>query len=292
MVKRILKKMAHAVGLDFHRYSESEWRWSYHVDDYYPADPTPRWGYGRAPHPLIHDILGERRADYAALIERFAQAADLLASIPSKPIENPAVPNWSNGWYRDFDAVALVAMLNTYKPSLYFEIGSGYSTKFARHTINRAGIATAITSLDPAPRSEIDALCDTVIRQPLESCDLSIFDELASGDILFFDGSHRVFTNSDATVFFLELLPRLAEGVIVHIHDIFLPWDYLPEWRRRMYSEQYLLAAMLLCREPNFRVLLPNFFVCADEQLQGSVRRLTEPLGCNAQGWSFWIEKR
>jgi hypothetical protein len=94
--------------------------------------------------------------------------------------------------------------------------------------------------------AEIDRLCDSVIRRPLEELDLSIFDDLEPGDFLFIDSSHRTFSNSDVTVVFMDVLPRLRTGVIVHFHDIFWPYDYLPEWANQYYSEQYLLHSYLL----------------------------------------------
>src|ERR1700733_3021445 len=103
-------------------------------------------------------------------------------------------------------------MLVRSAPARYMEIGSGYSTRFARHAIQTVGLSTVIASLDPKPRAGIDALCDTVIRRRLEEADLAVFDQLEAGDILFFDGTHRALTNSDVTVFFLELLPRLKPG--------------------------------------------------------------------------------
>ena len=78
------------------------------------------------------------------------------------------------------------------------------------------------------------------MRQPLEAVDASEFGALTAGDVVFFDGSHRVFQNSDVTVFFLEILPALPPGVLVQIHDIFWPVDYPPAWADRYYSEQYM----------------------------------------------------
>ena len=72
---------------------------------------------------------------------------------------------------------------------------------------------TQIISVDPSPRAEVDALCDTVVREPLETVDTALFDELEAGDMLFADRSHPVFENSDVTVFFLEILPRWKSGV-------------------------------------------------------------------------------
>ena len=67
--------------------------------------------------------------------------------------------------------------------------------------------------------------------------------------------------NSDVTVFFLEIVPRLRSGVLLHVHDIFLRWDYPPDCNDRYYSEQYVLAAALLAGKPLLEVVLPNFFL-------------------------------
>ena len=118
------------------------------------------------------------------------------------------------------------------------------------------GLSTHLTSIDPAPRAEIDALCDEVIRAPLEGADLGILGRLQPGDMLFFDGSHRVFMNADTVAFFLDVLPALPPGVIVGVHDIRLPDDYPPEFAERWYSEQYLLACWLLAESPRVKPLL------------------------------------
>ena len=290
MTFNFIRRAANSVGIDVHRYSKTRWRWSYQVDDYYPVDPTPRWGYDKLPHFGIADKLNQHRGDFSLLIRKFTQCSEVLASVALEGSPDSIVPFWKNGWFENFDAVALVALLVCKAPVRYLEIGSGNSTKFARHAIQHARLATSITSLDPEPRATIDSLCDKIIRQRLEDCDLALFDQLDAGDILFFDGSHRIFTNSDVTVFFLELMPRLKSGVIVHIHDIFLPWDYLPEWEKRLYSEQYILGGMLLCPQQPFKVLLPNFFACRDPELSAEIETLLRPIGCIAQGWSFWLE--
>lgn len=114
-------------------------------------------------------------------------------------------PFWLNTWLPPLDAMALMGMLAERRPKHYLEIGSGMSTKFARHAIDALGLATHVVSVDPEPRSEIDALVHQVIRKPLERVSASLFDALTPGDILFFDGSHRSFPGSDVTVFFLEI---------------------------------------------------------------------------------------
>jgi hypothetical protein len=290
MVKKVIRRAANAMGYDVHKVSTNEWRWSYHVEDYYPVDPKPRWGYGKLPHERISEVLAKQRTKYAELLRSFSEHIDVMTTVPIQGKAEAGTPYWRNSWFENLDPISLMGMLLTKRPEKYFEIGSGNSTKFARHTIASARLETKLLSLDPEPRASIDTLCDSVIRRRLEDCDLSIFDDLNAGDIVFFDGSHRAFTNSDVTVFFLDVMPRLQSGVIVHIHDIMLPWDYLPEWKKRLYSEQYLLAAMLVCPQPLFRVLLPNFFVSKDEELKVQIDTLIQPLGCLAQGWSFWLE--
>jgi hypothetical protein len=152
---------------------------------------------------------------------------------------------------------------------------------------------TRLYSIDPHPRAEIDSLCDKVIREPLEQSDLAFIDELGAGDILFIDGSHRSFMNSDVTVLFLDILPRLRPGVAVHIHDIYLPWDYPRERAHWYYSEQYLLAASLLAGHRNYDVLLPNYYITVTQrvrQVMDDFWSRPELAEAPIAGVSFWIE--
>jgi hypothetical protein len=283
-----IRRAANVVGVDIHLHSKTAWRWSHSVETYYPVDPVPRWGYGKPLHPQITKKFEAQRAEFATLLGKFSQSSEISGSVPLEGDPYSTAPFWKNSFFGYLDGAALIAMLICNAPVRYMEIGSGNSTKFARHAIKAGRLSTTIISLDPEPRAQIDALCDTSIRRRLEDCDLSLFDQLEAGDILFFDGSHRAFTNSDVTVFFLELIPRLKPGVIVHIHDIFLPYDYPLKWQKRMYSEQYMLAAMLICPEPPFKVLLPNCFVSGDPELRSKVESFLVPNGW--QGGSFWIE--
>ncbi|HNA64026.1 MAG TPA: hypothetical protein PKZ51_04845, partial [Saprospiraceae bacterium] len=82
-------------------------------------------------------------------------------------------------------------------------------------------------------------MADKIIRHPLENIDFDVVSALNENDILFVDNSHRILPNSDSMVFFLEVLPKLKKGVIVHLHDIYLPYDYPQFMCNRFYSEQY-----------------------------------------------------
>ena len=202
-------------------------------------------------------------------------------------------PAWINGFLPGLDAAVLYGMLAFTPPRTYLEVGSGNSTRFARRAIRDHGLRTRIVSIDPHPRVEIDSIADQVIRAPLETVDLAPILALEPGDILFLDGSHRCFTNSDVTVAFLEVLPRLPRGVRVQIHDICLPYDYPPGMEDFYYSEQYVLAAYLLGGARGGTVLLPNAFVSEDAELS----RILDPLwtrpgfeAVERRGSSFWME--
>jgi hypothetical protein len=276
---------------------------SFTMSDGYRVVPRPRWGHGRPPHPQIGAKLESGRVEYEKLLDTLEMQRSVLFQIEHEADpSNACAPFWNNVWFSSLDAAMLVSFLLARKPTRLFEIGSGHSTMFARHAVRVGGLSTKITSIDPNPRAPIDALCDRVIRAPLEDCAPAIVDELLPGDVLFFDGSHRIFQNSDVTAFFLDVLPRLKAGILIHVHDVFLPEDYPSEWAAQMYSEQYCIAAMLLCATPPFRVVLPNYFVCTDAALGAKVRaifraRNGEPSipfnylnPGNTPGVSFWLE--
>ena len=232
----------------------------------YPVTPLPRYGYGKPPHPKLYDLIAKDCAGYKATLEKFLEFKNSLLQIPTQA-PSALEPGWVNGWLPPFDLASLYCLVALNHPQLYVEVGSGISTSVARRSLRDQQLRTRVVSIDPQPRVQIDSLCDEMIRQPLEKVDLAIFDRLTPGDILFIDSSHRVFTNSDVTVLFLEVLPRLQPGVLVHLHDIFLPYDYPPEWRDWYYSEQYLLGAMLLGQTSRFRIALPNAFISHDPEL-------------------------
>lgn len=130
-----------------------------------------------------------------------------------------------------------------------------------------------------------------MIRAPLEACDLAPFWALKPGDMLFLDGSHRCFTNSDVTVFFLDILPHLPSGILIGIHDIYLPYDYPQTWLARGYSEQYLLAVYLLSKGLTCQIEFPTLFLCHDASLQPAMARLWRTLETPVEhrGSAFWF---
>ena len=231
----------------------------------HPVDSRPRYGSGRPPHPQLTALLNQHRSAYRAQLDALAAIKPHLQKISVEP--QGAAPCWRNFFFTGLDAAALYGFLARGRPQRYMEVGSGHSTRFARRAIQDHGLATSMTCIDPAPRVEVDDISDRVLRQPLETINLVEFDALEDGDILLIDNSHRVFMNSDACVVFMDILPRLKPGVLVHLHDIFLPHDYPAAWADRYYSEQYLLGSALLAGAQRYEVVLPNHFVRADAEL-------------------------
>lgn len=255
---------------------------------------TIRYGAGKPSHPELTRIVEANRARYESVIDGMVAMQTDFAAVSMGGTYEMREPFWLNGWFPPLDGMALTHFLRDGNPARFVEIGSGVSTKFARRAIDLYGLRTQLTSIDPQPRNHIDSLCDTVIRQPLEDTNIAMFEALEPGDILFLDSSHRSFQGSDVTVFFLDILPRVKPGVIVHIHDIYLPDDYISGHVHRLWNEQYLLATALLFGGGGFQVLFPSWFAHRDPALsaQAATALRKGPLASlNLYGASFWLTK-
>ena len=239
----------------------------------YPAGDGPKYRPDSRPHPELLPWFEAQKPGCRATLTLLHEYRADLERIPVAATD-PLSPYWNNIWFSSLDAMALYAIVASRRPRRITEVGSGNSTKFAARAIRDHHLETTLLSIDPEPRAEIDQLCDRIVRSRVEDADLALFGDLVAGDVLFIDSSHRVFTSSDVTILFLEVLPRLLPGVIVHVHDIFLPWDYPVEWTSRYYSEQYLLASLLLAQPARFRLLMSNAFVSYDPELRHEARQL------------------
>lgn len=186
---------------------------------------------------------------------RFAKIVEL-----SEPGRFPL----SNDYYTTPDAEVLYAIVQLHKPNRIIEIGSGYSTQLFRLAIKDAGLTTRLISIDPDPRQEISRYSDEVIRERVEHLkDLTFFRGLDPNDILFVDSSHEIKPGNDLLHIVFDILPVLAQGVLIHFHDIFLPYEYPKEWvieNRWNWTEQYLVQALLTGND-SFEVLWPGYYL-------------------------------
>ncbi len=263
--------------------------------DYPPSRKyEPRWGYSQPVEPIIYNWFSKFSEQYTTLLQEMKILALELKNMQmvfeSKNLPEPA---WTGIPYSPFDLLTLYSIIRTNKPKRFIEIGSGATTCIAHKAIKKNGGNTKIISIDPEPRAEIDAICDEIIREGLECCDLTIFDRLEPGDILFFDGSHRSFVNSDVTVFFIDVLPRIKPGVVIHIHDITIPWDYPSMFLPWYWNEQYLLHIYLMGNMQRIIPLAPTAFICRfpmfEKFFSEPVLDIDIPLKDWQGGGAFWF---
>jgi len=243
---------------------------------------------------LLYDIINQDRELYSNLLKEALQDKDVFTSIKkNNEAHESTEPTYNNNYLPGLDIIGIYTMLKHFKPATYVEVGSGFSTKVAAKSVRDNQLPTQIVSIDPQPRAEIDVLANRIIREPFENIDYEFLFSLKENDILFIDNSHRILPNSDSMVFFMEILPRLPKGVIVHIHDIYLPYDYPQFMCDRFYTEQYGLAAFIMANPSRYRTILPNFFISEDAKLKSIVAPIFEHPNMKdveRHGGSYWLQ--
>lgn len=196
------------------------------------------------------------------LIAELSQWMPELADVPMLEREGDGGFHWLNRWFPPQDARAYYGLLRRQRPKLVVEIGGGYSTMVAARAALRNG-STELVCIEPHPSPALRAGfpgLTTLLAAPLQQVASTLFDRLRAGDVLFVDSSHAGGIGSDVNHVFFSILPRLAAGVLVHFHDVFLPWDYPRAWakeRRLFFTEQYLLQAFLMFNT-EYEILLLN----------------------------------
>ncbi len=160
---------------------------------------------------------------------------------------------FKNGAFGPGSAEYLYNLIRLKKPKRFIEIGSGHSTKIAVLALkrNREQAPEDICEhicIEPYEMPLLEKMGVTVVRRRVEHVEREQFMALEVGDILFIDSSHVIRPQGDVVYEYLEVLPLLKPGVIVHIHDIFTPFDYPARWLFedvKLWNEQYLLEAFL-----------------------------------------------
>jgi predicted O-methyltransferase YrrM len=172
-----------------------------------------------------------------------------LESIPGDQPEAFTGPCYNNSMFASPDAEIYYSLIRHFNPKRVVEVGSGYSTLFARCALDANGNDSELICIEPFPR---EWLCKVpgvkLVQRRVEELPLEFFGELGENDILFIDSSHVVRVGGDVCFAYLEVIPSLRPGVLIHAHDIFLPYSYPRHWltdHRRYWTEQYLLQALL-----------------------------------------------
>ncbi|KAA6321915.1 hypothetical protein EZS27_028489 [termite gut metagenome] len=210
---------------------------------------------------------------------------------------NDTTFHFNNGAFESGDAEYWYNIIRLKKPKKIIEIGSGNSTKMARLAIqaNQKVDTTYLCEhicIEPYEMPWLEKIGVNVIRQKVEDIDISFFKKLGDNDILFIDSSHIIRPQGDVLFEYLELLPTLNSGVIIHIHDIFSPRDYPKSWitnNIRLWNEQYLLEAFLTSNS-DWNIIGALNFLCHNyfDLLQEKCPRLT----ISREPGSFYIVRK
>jgi Methyltransferase domain len=196
--------------------------------------------------------------------------------------------------FHGVDALVAYCMVRHFQPRLIIEVGSGFSS-LALGQAAAKNKSSALICIDPFPaefvRNGRIPVLHSLIEAKVQDLDVDFFSQLTSGDILFIDSSHTVKIGGDVNYLFLEVLPRLNPGVIVHVHDIFLPFEYRRDWvldEFRFWTEQYLLQAFLTFNS-EFEVLLASYYLSRyhKEHLRAAFPDLPRWIG-----GSFWMRRK
>ncbi len=266
---------------------------------------TPVHFYSPIPDTrALPDALWERVSDLPGIDMNEPGQLDLLRAFRRFQAEYDAFPHeptgaahafhFANPMFSGTDALALYGMVRHVRPRRILEVGSGFSTRLSAQALVANGTGE-LTCIEPYPddvlRGGFPGLT-SLLAARVQDVRLETFERLEAGDILFIDSSHVVKCDSDVNRLYLDILPRLAPGVIVHLHDIFLPREYPEDWLRQKFlfwSEQYLLQAFLAFNAA-FEVVLANAWLAQNhlDELRATFPR--SPWW--GAGGSFWMRRK
>ncbi|MBM1105306.1 class I SAM-dependent methyltransferase [Aurantibacter crassamenti] len=202
---------------------------------------------------------------------------------------------YKNGTYSYTDAIVLHSMIRYYKPNQIIEIGSGFSSSVMLDTREQFAPEIDLTFIEPYPQllyslfKENDKKNCTIFDSGVQSVPLKEFKKLQANDILFIDSSHISKTGSDVNYELFEILPSLASGVIIHVHDMFYPFEYPKEWvyEGRNWNELYLIRAFLSYNQ-DFEILLFSHYM--HTMHQSAFEKM--PLSYKNKGGNLWLRKK
>jgi len=250
----------------------------------------------------LPEALWDRPSELVGIDMNDSGQLDLLRRhFPKFRDEYEQIPIKSNGdgfhlnntLFGGTDALVAYCMVRQFQPRLIIEIGSGLSSLLLAEAALKND-SSALICIEPFPRKFVRKGfpgLQSLIEKKVQDVDLNFFSQLESGDILFIDSSHTVKIGGDVNYLFLEVLPRLKPGVIVHVHDIFFPFDYRRDWvldEFRFWTEQYLLQAFMMFNS-EFEVLMANSYLNHYHQED---LKATFPNSPWWGGGSFWMRRR
>lgn len=201
--------------------------------------------------------------------------------------------NPTNGVFELADAAVYYSILTKFRPKHIVEVGSGFSSAIALDVRDHELHDLNVTFIDPNPArlysllNENDHTKITLHADLVQNVPSELFDALEKNDILFIDSTHVIGKGSDVNWLFFQVLPRLRPGVIVHLHDIFFPFEYPDAWANWPFNEIYLLRAFLSYNDM-FQIIFFNSWFWREHN--DIVSRFL-PEGVRAKPGSIWLQK-
>jgi len=241
------------------------------------------------PYPAIEAAFRAAEPAFAEVLDAIDSHASRLARLNGPPPE----PRWGQSWFPRLDGAAAYALVRHHAPKRIVEVGSGHSTRMLARAVADLGADTGgdtrITCIDPAPRAALKGLEVDWIERVLQPGDVALCEGLRAGDIAFFDSSHILWPGTDVDMILNRILPVLAPGVLVHIHDVTLPDPYPAEWEWRGYTEQIGLAGWILGGA--FRPRFASRYALTRMDADSRPGLAALPLPAGAFETSLWLER-
>ena len=238
-------------------------------------------------YPALRPVFEAARPRFLDVLAAIESHADDLRSI----LHGRGPARFDQSWFPRLDAAAAYAIVRREKPRRIVEIGSGHSTRFMAQAVQDGGLSTRVLCIDPAPRATLRKLNVEHQQVLLREADPAVFENLGAGDILFIDSSHIAMPGTDVDRLFLDVLPRLASGTLIHVHDIMLPYRYPEPWDWRGYNEQLLVGALV--QGDGYELIFASHSVARDGGSALARGILSElPLISGAHETSLWLRKR
>jgi hypothetical protein len=259
-----------------------------------PADVAEHLRAAEAAGPAVAGVAIDRDA----MVATWHRLLPLMESFPFPAEPTDGFRYFSrNLAFGEGDARVFSAMIRRSQPRRIVEVGSGFSSALAVDTVERfVSHPCAFTFVEPYADELRSRLGDAaagvdILEVPVQRAPLALFETLSDGDILFIDSTHVLRTGSDVCFELFEILPRLASGVLVHIHDMFWPFEYPRNWvvdDNRSWNELYAVRAFLTGNREWDVVFFSQYFVATEREL---VER-TLPAFAHDTGAALWLRRR
>lgn len=216
---------------------------------------------------------------------------------PADPPGNAEGYHLRNEFFNEMDAEILYAMIRRLAPKRVVEIGSGYSTLVIAGAARRnreEGNTLRHQVCDPYPSPVLGPVREQIELHPISATEIAAqrVAELEAGDVLFIDSTHTVKPAGDVVHLLLGVLPMVASGLAIHLHDIFRPFEY-PRQQFEYYGsywQEHHLVQAFLAFNGEFEI------VCANQALAKlryeQVRKLIQSLTATSNPSSLWLRRR